>query len=108
MKFQSTNGYALLETGPAYTIIRAPLFGEVLVEWKSKEEWQARPPDAGRWEIELRRDIDALKGHRQTVAMFGRYSLTYWPWEVVRKLLHLNRRAIGRTAAPELRPPSLP
>jgi hypothetical protein len=105
MTFQSANGYALLETGPAYTIMRAPIFGEVLVEWKSKEEWQARPPDAG-WEIEARRDVDALKGHRQTVLVLGPYTLTYWPWEVVRKLLLLNRR-VTRTA-PELPPPPLP
>ena len=106
MVFQSANGYTLLETGPAYMIMRAPLFGEVFVEWKSLEEWQARPPDAGHWEIEVRRDVDALKGHRQTVLVLGRCTLTYWPWEVVRKLLLLNRRTTRRTA-PELPPPPL-
>jgi hypothetical protein len=106
MVLQSANGYTLLETGPAYMIMRAPLFGEVFVEWKSLEEWQARPPDAGRWEIEVRRDVDALKGHRQTVLVLGRCTLTYWPWEVVRKLLLLNRRTTRRTA-PEVPPPPL-
>ena len=99
MTFQSANGYVLFETGPACTIIRAPIFGEVLVEWKSKEEWQGRPPDAARWEIEARRDVDALKGHRQTVLVLGRYTLTYWPWEVVRKLLILSRRATRQSRA---------
>ena len=106
MTFQSAQGYVLFETGPAYTIMRAPIFGEVFVEWKSQEEWQARPPDAGRWEIEVRRDIDALKGHRQTVLVLGRCTLTYWPWEAVRKLLLLNRRTTRRTA-PALLPPEL-
>ncbi len=55
--------------------------------------------------FEARRDIDALKGHRQTVLVLGRYTLTYWPWEVVRKLL--LRRATRRMA-PELPPPPLP
>jgi hypothetical protein len=105
--FQSANGYMLLETGPAYMIVRAPICGEVLVEWKSREEWQARPPDAPRWEIEARRDVDALKGHRHTVLVLGRCTLTYWPWDVVRKLLHLNRRTTRQTA-PELPPPPLP
>jgi len=91
MTFQSPNGYMLVEVGPAYTILRAPLFGEVFLEWKSPEEWQARPPDAPRWELEARRDVDAVKGYRQTVVVLGRYTLTYWPWEVVRNLLH--RRA---------------
>ena len=104
MTFQSAQGYVLFETGPAYTIMRAPIFGEVFVEWKSQEQWQARPPDAGRWEIEVRRDVDALKGHRQTVLVLGRCTLTYWPWEVVRKLLLLNRRTTRRTA-PALLPP---
>jgi hypothetical protein len=99
MTFQSASGYLLLETGPAYTVVRAPIFGEVLVEWKSQEEWQARPPDAPRWEIEARRDVDALKGHRQSVLVLGRYTVTYWPWEVVRKLLLLNRRATRRSGA---------
>jgi len=54
---------------------------------------------------EARRDIDALKGHRQTVFVLGRYTLTYWPWEVVRKLL--LRRATRRMA-PDLPPPPLP
>ena len=106
MTFQSANGYVLFETGPACTIMRAPIFGEVLVEWKSNEVWQARPPDVGRWDIEARRDVDALKGHRQTVVVLGRYTLTYWPWDVVRKLLLLNRRVTRRTA-PELPPPPL-
>ena len=106
MTFQSANGYVLFETGPACTIMRAPIFGEVLVEWKSNEEWQARPPDVGRWDIEARRDVDALKGHRQTVLVLGRCTLTYWPWEAVRKLLLLNRRTTRRTA-PELPPPPL-
>jgi hypothetical protein len=106
MTFQSANGYLLLETGPAYMIMRAPILGEVFVAWKSQEEWQARPPDAGRWEIEVRRDVDALKGHRQTVLGLGRCTLTYWPWEVVRKLLLLNRRTIRQ--APELPPSPLP
>ncbi len=99
MTFQSANGHVLFETGPAYTIMRAPIFGEVLVEWKTNEEWQARPPDAPRWEIEVRRDIDALKGHRQSVLVLGSYTLTYWPWEVVRKLLLLNRRVPRRNGA---------
>lgn len=99
MTFQSANGYALFETGPAHTIMRAPIFGEVLVEWKSNEEWQARPPDAPRWEMEARRDVDALKGYRQTVLVLGRYTLTYWPWEVVRKLLLLKRGALRRSGA---------
>jgi hypothetical protein len=99
MTFQSANGYVLLESGPAYAIMRAPIFGEVLVEWKSQAEWQARPPDAGRWEIEARRDVDALKGHRHTVVVLGRCTLTYWPWEVVRKLLVLNRRVTRRSGA---------
>lgn len=99
MTLQSANGYVLFETGPTYTIMRAPICGEVLVEWKSKEEWQTRPPDAGRWEIEARRDLDALKGHRQTVLVLGRYTLTYWPWEVVRKFRLLNRNATGRSGA---------
>jgi len=106
MTYQSAHGYMLFETGPACTILRAPLFGEVLLEWKSREEWEARPPDAPRWEFEARRDVDALKGHRQTVLVFGRYTLTYWPWEVVRKLLLLNRRTLRRTA-PDLPPPPL-
>ena len=96
MTLQSASGYLLFETGPAHTIVRAPILGELLVEWRSKEEWQARPPDAG-WEIEARRDVDALKGFRQTVLVFGRYTLTYWPWEVVRTLLLLNRRATRRS-----------
>ena len=99
MTFQSANGYMLLETGPAYMIMRAPIVGEVFVEWKSQQEWQARPPDAGRWELEVRRDVDALRGHRQTVLVLGRYTLTYWPWEVVRKLLLLNRKATRRSGA---------
>ena len=93
MTFQSAHGYLLLETGPAYTVVRAPILGEVLVQWQSKAEWQARPPDAGRWEMEARQDIDALKGYRQTVLVLGRYTLTYWPWEVVRTLRLLNRKA---------------
>jgi len=105
MTFQSAHGYYLFETGPACTILRAPLFGAVLLEWKSHEEWTDRPPDAPRWEFEARRDIDALKGHRQTVFVLGRYTLTYWPWEVVRKLL--LRRATRRMA-PDLPPPPLP
>ena len=88
MTYQSAHGYVLVEIGSAYTILRAPLFGEVFLEWKSREEWQARPPDAPYWEFEARRDVDALKGHRQSVVAFGRYTLTYWPWEVVRDLLH--------------------
>jgi hypothetical protein len=61
----------LFETGFAYTILRAPLFGEVLLEWQSHEQWAARPPDAPRWEVEARRDVDTLKGHRQTVLVLG-------------------------------------
>src|SRR5260370_23431417 len=87
MTFQSAHGYVLFETGPACTILRAPLFGEVLLEWKSHEEWTDRPPDAPRCEVEARRDIDALKLHRQTALVLGRYPLTYWPWEEHRKLL---------------------
>ena len=104
MTFQSANGYVLFETASSFTIMRAPIFGEVLVEWKTQEEWQARPPDAPRWEIEARRDVDALKGYRQSVLVLGRYTLTYWPWDVVRKLLLLNRRTTRRMA-PELPPP---
>lgn len=107
MTFQSAHGYVLFETSPACMILRAPLFGEVLLEWKGHEEWSERPPDAPRWEFEARRDVDALKGHRQTVLVFGRYTLTYWPWEVVRKLLLMNRRARQRTI-PEIPPPPLP
>ena len=99
MTFQSAHGYVLFETGPACAILRAPLFGEVLLEWKSLQEWVARPPDAPRWEFEARRDVDALKGHHQTVLVPGRYTLTYWPWEVVRKLLLLKRRATRRSGA---------
>lgn len=104
MTFQSAQGYVLFETGPMWTIVRAPLFGEVLLQWKSCEEWTGRPPDAPRWEFEARRDVDALKGHRQTVLVLGRYTLTYWPWEVVRKLLLVNRWHTRRTA-PEIPPP---
>jgi hypothetical protein len=93
MTFQSARGYLLLETGPAYTAVRAPIFWELLIQWQSKAEWQDRPPDAGRWEIEARQDVDALKGYRHTVIVLGRYTLTYWPWEVVRKLRLLNRKA---------------
>ena len=107
MTFQSADGYVLFETGPACVILRAPLFGEVLFEWKSREEWTARPPDAARWEFEARRDVDALKGHRQTVLVLGRFTLTYWPWEVVRKLLLLKRRT-SQQAMPEVQPPPLP
>jgi hypothetical protein len=92
MTFQSASGYLLLETGPAYTVLRAPILGEVLVQWKSQAEWQDRPRDAGRWEMEVRQDVDALKGYRQTVLVLGRYTLTYCSWEVVSKLRLLKRR----------------
>ena len=105
MTFQSDNGYVLFETGPECVILRAPIFGEVLFEWKNREEWTARPPDAPRLEFEARRDVDALKGHRQTVLVLGRCTLTYWPWEVVRKL-RLKRRT-GQQAMPEVQPPSV-
>jgi hypothetical protein len=91
MRFQSANGYLLFETGPLCTIVRAPVFGEVFLQWQSREAWQARPPDAPHWEIEARRDVDALKGYRQSVVTVGRYTITYWPWEVVRKLRLRNR-----------------
>ncbi len=96
MTLQSPNGYLLLETGPAFVVLRAPIVGELLVEWMSKAEWHARPPDAPRWEIEARRDVDALKGYRHTVVVLGRHILTYWPWEVVRKW-----RLPQRPAAPD-------
>ena len=101
MTFQSAGGYLLLETGPAHTVVRAPILGEVLVEWKSKAEWQARPPDAPRWEMEFRQDIDALKGYRQAVLVLGRYTMTYWPWEVVRKWRLLRRRPVPESRASE-------
>ncbi len=107
MRFQSGNGHVLFETGPLFTILRAPLFGEVFLHWQSREDWQARPPDAPRWEIEARRDVDALKGYRQSVVTVGRYTLTYWPWEVVRKLRLLNRPTLPQ-AGPELPSPPLP
>ena len=88
---QSASGYLLLETGPSFIVMRAPIVGELLVERKSKAEWQARPPDAPRWEMEVRQDIDALRGYRQAVLVFGRYTLTYWPWEVVRRWRLLSR-----------------
>lgn len=93
MILQSASGYLLLETSAAYVILRAPILGELLVEWTSKAEWQARPPDAARWEMEARQDVDALKGYRNTVVVLGRYTLTYWPWDVVRKWRLLKRRA---------------
>lgn len=98
MIFQSASGYLLFETGPAYTVARAPILGEVLLQWKSQAEWQDRPPDAGRWEMEVRQDVDALKGYRQTVLVLGRYTLTYWPWEVVSKLRLLKRRGTPEVA----------
>ena len=99
MTLQSASGYLLLDTGPAYVVLRAPILGELLVEWTSKAEWHARPPDAPRWEMEARRDVDALKGYRHTVVVLGRYTLTYWPWDVVRKWRLLKRRAApGRRA----------
>jgi hypothetical protein len=107
MTFQSAKGYLLLETGPAYLIMRAPILGEAFVDWTSRETWQARPPDAARWEFEVRRDVDALKGYRQTVLVLGWCTLTYWPWEVVRKLLLLNRMTIRRPV-PDLPPPAPP
>ena len=91
MILQSASGYLLLETGPGCVVMRAPIAGELLVEWRSKADWQARPPDAPRWEMEVRQDVDALKGYRQTVLLLGRYTLTYWPWEVVRKWRLLSR-----------------
>ena len=92
MTFQSTNGYLLFETGPGCSVVRAPIFGEVLVEWTSRADWRTRPPDAPRWEMEARHDVDALKGYRHTVVVLGRYTLTYWPWDVVRKWRLLKRR----------------
>ena len=91
MIFQSANGYLLLETPPACIAMRAPIFGELLVEWKGKADWQARPPDAPRWEMEFRQDVDALRGYRQAVLVLGWYTLTYWPWDVVRKWRLLSR-----------------
>jgi hypothetical protein len=99
MTYQSPNGYLLFETGPAYSVARAPILGEVLVEWTSKAEWQARPPDAPRWEIEGRQDVDALKGYPHTTLVFGRYTLTYWPWEVVRKWRLLRPRSVAEHRA---------
>ena len=99
MILQSENGYLLLETGPANVILRAPILGELLVEWTSKAEWQARPPDAPRWEMETRQDVDALRGYRHPVVVLGRYTLTYWPWDVVRKWRLLNRRAAPQNRA---------
>jgi hypothetical protein len=99
MTFQSTNGYLLLETGPGCAVVRAPIFGEVLVEWTSRAEWQARPPDAPRWEMEARQDVDALKGYRHNVVVLGRYTLTYWPWEVVRKWRLLKRKVSATDGA---------
>jgi hypothetical protein len=107
MRFQSANGYVLFESGPLCTILRAPLFGEVFLQWQTREEWQARPPDAPRWEFEARRDVDALKGYRQSVVTVGRYTLTYWPWEVVRKL-RLRVRPLLPQAGPEVPSPPLP
>ncbi len=92
MTWQSDNGYLLLETSLAYVVLRAPILGELLVEWRSTAEWHARPPDAPRWELEARRDVDALKGYRHTVVVLGRYTLTYWAWDVVRKWRLLKRR----------------
>ena len=100
MIYQSDNGYLVLETGPGFALVRAPILGEVLVEWTSKAEWQARPPDAPRWEMEARRDIDALKGYRHTVLVLGRYTVTYWPWEVVRKW-RLLKGGLQARLAPE-------
>jgi hypothetical protein len=107
MRVQSGNGHVLFETGPQFTILRAPLFGEVFLQWQPREEWQARPPDAPRWEFEARRDVDALKGYRQSVVTVGRYTLTYWPWEVVRKL-RLRSRPLLPQAGPELPSPPAP
>jgi hypothetical protein len=103
MILQSTGGYLLLETGPAYAVLRAPLFGELLVEWTSRAEWHARPPDAPRWEMEARQDVDAHKGYRNTVVVLGRYTLTYWAWDVVRKWRLRLRRATpeDRSSAPK-------
>ena len=94
MTFQSDSGYVLLETGSGYIVIRAPILGELLVEWKSKAEWQARPPDAPLWEMEARQDIDVLQRYRQTVLVLGRLTLTYWAWDVVRKWRLLRWRAM--------------
>jgi len=99
MTFQSTNGYLLFETGPGCSVVRAPIFGEVLVEWTSRADWRTRPPDAPRWEMEARQDVDALKGYRHTVVVLGRYTLTYWPWDVVRKWRLLKRRAAPESRA---------
>jgi len=98
MTLQSVSGYLLLDTGPAYAVLRAPIFGELLVEWMSKAEWHARPPDAPHWEMEARRDVDALRGYRHTVIVLGRYTLTYWPWDVVRKWRLKRRVAPGHRA----------
>lgn len=93
MNLQSANGYLLIASGPQYAVLRAPIFGELLLEWRDKAEWQAsRPPDAPRLEMEARRDVDALKGYRHTVVVVGRHTMTYWPWDVVRKWRLLNRR----------------
>ena len=113
MTFQSASGYLLIETGPGYTVLRAPILGEVLVRWDSKADWRARPPDAPRWEMEVRQDVDALKGYRQAVLVLGRYTLTYWPWEVVRKWRVLKwrttsaRRARSSEHEPEPATPEL-
>ena len=108
MTFQSAGGYVLLETGPAYIVIRAPIFGELLVEWKSRAEWQARPPDAPLWEMEARQDIDALKRYRQAVLVLGRFTLTYWAWDVVRKWRLLRWRAIPASPARASEPAAEP
>ena len=95
MTLQSANGYLLVATGPRYAVLRAPIFGELLLEWTGSAEWQAsRAPDAPRWEMEARRDVDALKGYRHTVLVVGRHTVTYWPWDVVRKWRLRNRRPV--------------
>ena len=35
MILQSDGGYVLLETGSSYVVVRAPIFGELLVDRKS-------------------------------------------------------------------------
>jgi hypothetical protein len=47
--------------------------------------------------------VDAHKGYRNTVVVLGRYTLTYWAWDVVRKWRLRLRRATpeDRSSAPK-------